>query len=103
MINKTVFNIMNNMIKERQCNYDKCRRQDLKRFKICKRCKSVFYCNRKHQKLDWKNGKHREYCSKRHERCYGIEPKTSNQNDNNMFVSDINAIAIKLFKLLDVD
>ena len=68
------FNIIINMTKGKECNYDKCNRKDLKRYKVCKRCKSVYYCNRLHQKLDWNNGnyRHKNYCVAREERDYNI-------------------------------
>jgi len=28
----------------------------------CKDCKHTFYCDREHQKLDWKDGKHKQIC-----------------------------------------
>ena len=63
--------IIKNTVQMKQCNYDKCKRRDLKKFKICKRCKSVFYCNRKHQKKDW-NNKHRKNCVEKKVRDYNF-------------------------------
>ena len=72
LINPIYYNIMNNFIKMRQCNYNKCNRKDLAKYKICKRCKSVFYCCRRHQKLDWNRGDHKTFCVERESRDYSI-------------------------------
>ena len=37
----------------KKCSNDSC--QIMVRLKICKRCKSVYYCSRSCQKIDWKN------------------------------------------------
>ena len=69
--NKTSFVVMRNIIIMKHCNYTKCNRMDLKSYKICNRCKSVFYCCRNHQKKDWKYY-HREHCVPRKKRFYEI-------------------------------
>ena len=69
-MNKSRFYTMMNIIKLRQCNYMKCRRFDLKGLKACKRCKSVFYCNRRHQKLHWKT--HKNNCFENDARDYSL-------------------------------
>eukprot|EP01083_Nonionella_stella_P123009 370431_1 len=66
---KKWFTVMNNVIKLKQCNYIRCNRKDLKQLKACERCKSVFYCCRRHQKMDW-NTEHRIYCTYSAERMY---------------------------------
>ena len=58
-----------NLIAMKQCNYIKCNKKDLESYKVCKQCKSAFYCCRKHQKLGW-NAVHREYCVKNEKRVY---------------------------------
>eukprot|EP01084_Bolivina_argentea_P029935 55536_1 len=63
------FNIMKNMAQLKQCNYIKCNRKDLRKYKVCKRCKSVFYCNKSHQKRDW-NMSHRLNCVELKYRVY---------------------------------
>eukprot|EP01084_Bolivina_argentea_P003319 6229_1 len=35
--------------------------EKMENIKKCKRCKSVYYCSKSHQKLDWRMG-HRNYC-----------------------------------------
>ena len=69
-MDKTRFAIMINIMKLRQCNYKKCRRKDLKKFKVCKRCKSSFYCDKRHQKLDWID--HKKFCVDMKSRNYDI-------------------------------
>eukprot|EP01084_Bolivina_argentea_P035039 64969_1 len=54
------YNIMKNAIELKQCNYRKCNRKDLESFMVCKRCKSAYYCCRKH----------REYCVEHEKRVY---------------------------------
>ena len=71
-MNGKCFNIMNNLVKLKHCNYIECNRKDLRRFKVCKRCKSAFYCCRRHQKLDWNRGGHKTYCSERQKRDYQL-------------------------------
>lgn len=61
IIDNIQFNIMKNIIKFRQCAYDNCLKSNLKKYQKCKRCKSVFYCCRNHQKRDW-NVNHRLVC-----------------------------------------
>ena len=80
LTNKSTYNIISNMIKGKQCNYIACNNKTLRRYKICKRCKSVFYCNRLHQKLDWNQGNHRTYCVKRDKRDHKILKQRYNLN-----------------------
>lgn len=54
-------NIVMNIIKGKECHYQKCGRKDFKIFGVCSRCRAVFYCSRRHQKLDW-NESHRNEC-----------------------------------------
>ena len=75
LMNNKKYNVMLNILKIRQCNYDQCDRRDWKRYRICKRCKSVFYCCRLHQKLDWNKGDHKLYCVEREKRDYKIFSK----------------------------
>ena len=56
-----IYCIINNVLKDKQCNYKKCHRKDLFKYKICKKCKKALYCNRRHQKKDWKEN-HRKNC-----------------------------------------
>ncbi len=46
----TVHEILKNLCKAKECNV--CERRDL-RLRKCQRCGAVFYCSRKHQKIDW--------------------------------------------------
>ena len=66
------FNIMNNLVKLKHCNYIECQNKHLRRFKVCRRCKSAFYCGRRHQKLDWNEGNHKKYCAERQQRDYHL-------------------------------
>ena len=59
--------IVQNMAMNKECNWIECKRKTIK-LQRCKKCKSVFYCSKKCQKLDWKTSKlnkraHR-YCCK---------------------------------------
>ena len=72
LMKRRYFNVMNNVIKIRMCNYELCVRKDLKRYRICQRCKSVYYCCRNHQKKDWVRGDHKRYCEERKDRDYDI-------------------------------
>eukprot|EP01084_Bolivina_argentea_P035040 64977_1 len=63
------YNIINNVIRLKQCNYIECNRKDLKSFSVCKFCKSAYYCCRQHQKKDW-NTNHRKYCVRNEKRVY---------------------------------
>ena len=68
------FNIIYNCIKMKQCNYIKCRTKSIRKFKVCRRCKSVFYCSRHHQKLDWglNENDHKKYCAENDTRNYNL-------------------------------
>ena len=87
---------MINTIKAKYCNYNECNRKDLKRYKICKRCKSVFYCNRKHQKFDWNRGKHSKECIDRPRRDWS---ERINNTDTMTFINTRQTA--KLFRLYD--
>eukprot|EP01084_Bolivina_argentea_P280139 479017_1 len=67
--NERFNNMIRNLFELKHCNYIGCNTKDLRSFKLCKRCKSVFYCNRKHQKLDW-NKNHRLHCVENDDRNY---------------------------------
>eukprot|EP01084_Bolivina_argentea_P145390 254837_1 len=54
------YQVMKNICFMKECNYSKCRTKSVKLSK-CKKCKSVYYCCRDHQKIDWKI-KHRTEC-----------------------------------------
>eukprot|EP01084_Bolivina_argentea_P158054 275363_1 len=58
--NQTFYRVLKNLVTCKQCNYFKCKAKDQK-LATCSQCKSVYYCNRKHQKIDWKI-KHRFEC-----------------------------------------
>ena len=62
-------------------------------YKICERCKSVFYCNRLHQKLDWNKGDHKKYCVERDKRDYEIFVKRFRLNISN----ELKQTAIRFF------
>ena len=38
------------------------------RFKRCAGCLHAYYCSQKCQRYDWKNGKHKQYCMRIHQR-----------------------------------
>ena len=54
------YRVMKNIVAMKECNYSKCRAKNIK-LEICSKCKSVYYCCKEHQKLDWKL-KHRFEC-----------------------------------------
>merc|ERR1712228_154305 len=81
--NHRTFRVMKNLCYFKECNYSECRAKD-KKLEVCKKCKSVYYCCREHQKRDWKLN-HRKECKEFDERdicltvrknydCYRMEP-----------------------------
>ena len=54
------YRVLKNIVSMKECNYSQCRAKNIK-LEICSKCKSVYYCCKKHQKLDWKI-KHRFEC-----------------------------------------
>eukprot|EP01084_Bolivina_argentea_P095998 172568_1 len=64
--NKKSYQIMKNICCAKECNLFQCKRKDTKLNK-CSKCQSVFYCSKKHQKMDWKI-QHRDECNKLEER-----------------------------------
>eukprot|EP01084_Bolivina_argentea_P029934 55532_1 len=88
--NKKYYNIMKNVIQLKQCNYIQCNRKDLRLFKVCSRCKSVYYCGKKHQKLDW-NSQHRNECINNSKRVYSLARYQREINDQQK------RIAVQLF------
>ncbi len=52
--------ILENMAMRKECNYGRCKRKDV-RLGMCKTCRGVFYCSRRHQKKDW-SARHRHEC-----------------------------------------
>ena len=54
------YQTLRNIIVMKECIYSKCRANNIK-LQTCSTCKSVYYCSKKHQKLDWKM-KHRLEC-----------------------------------------
>ena len=77
--NRQYFNMLKNIAMLKQCNYIKCNRKDLDKYKVCKRCKSAFYCCRNHQKKDW-NTSHRVHCVQRKRRDILLQTFDSNVN-----------------------
>ena len=75
LMDRKYYNLLINIIKIRECNYWKCKKRNMKRYKICKQCKSAFYCCRLHQKLDWNKGNHKRFCTKRQTRDYTPFPQ----------------------------
>lgn len=62
LVNDNVYGfLLKNIINNKRCHYKNCNKRNTK-LKICKRCRKGYYCNRRHQKLDWKFGNHRIYC-----------------------------------------
>ena len=53
--------VIKNIAMSKECNFIKCRRKNIK-LKVCKRCKSVYYCSRACQKKDWKYCMHKDCC-----------------------------------------
>eukprot|EP01083_Nonionella_stella_P189880 703231_1 len=46
-----------------RCQRNHCKNRSKKRLKLCSKCRSVYYCSRKCQKIAWKHS-HRNQCSK---------------------------------------
>ena len=60
--------VFRNIAMIRQCNNQQCMRKDRILLK-CKRCLKAFYCNRKCQKIDWKQ-RHKKECTHRSQRRF---------------------------------
>ena len=67
--NQTFVTIIGNMLMLKECNNRQCKKKDI-RLKRCKICRSVYYCSRKCQKMDWLS--HRCVCTKLTSRDYSI-------------------------------
>ena len=60
------YQTLRNIVVMKECNYSNCRAKNIK-LQTCSKCKSVYYCSRAHQKLDWKM-KQRFACKEYHKR-----------------------------------
>merc|ERR1712008_43198 len=60
------YRVLKNIAAMKECNYPNCRAKNIK-LEICSKCKSVYYCSKEHQKLDWKM-RHRLECKNLNER-----------------------------------
>ncbi|KAF8552552.1 hypothetical protein OG21DRAFT_1498335 [Imleria badia] len=51
------------------CQNDMCSKTShMRRFKRCAGCLHAYYCSQKCQRYDWQNGKHKQYCTRVHQR-----------------------------------
>lgn len=60
MQNDKYINVVNNVLMIKQCQNQKCMTKNV-RLKRCRKCKSVFYCSKQCQKMDWKIN-HKKKC-----------------------------------------
>ena len=66
------YQIIKNITNLKECNYDKCRKKNVK-LRKCKQCVSVYYCTccREHRKYDW-NANHKRECKVLTSRDYSL-------------------------------
>ena len=71
--------ILSNIVSIKQCNWKHCHRKDVI-LKLCKKCRSVYYCSKLCQKKDWNiatngNQSHKDHCQYSSKRMYKLTLK----------------------------
>ena len=75
--------ILHNCAMAKQCNYGGCKLMN-KKLRVCKKCKSVYYCSRICQKRDWLNG-HSKICkSSQYRKWINYEIIANEKADNHL-------------------